>query len=263
MIRLLISDLDHTLLTYDGHHTFISESDLQAVRLLATNSIKLIVASGRDHGFIINCLNEYGVNTDVIGANGSTAIIDNKKIISHLIDNDAMRKTYEYVVKTYPHIYIKASSIDGQEYRYDTLIKTRYKDVYQPISLAAFLLKKDISINRFVISCDEEAEVIIAMNDLKNRFGDYFEFNQSSRNLVDITPKGIDKGKTVAEVIELLGYKKGQVASIGDSPNDISMFKKTGLSFAMASGHQDVINHADHIVESFAQAVQMILRKDV
>jgi Cof subfamily protein (haloacid dehalogenase superfamily) len=263
MIRLLISDLDHTLLTYDGHQTFISESDLQAIRLLATNSVKLIVASGRDHGFILNCLNEYGVNTDVIGANGSTAVIDNKQIISHLIDNDAMKKAYDYVVNTYPHIYIKASSIDGQEYRYDTLIKTRYKDAYQPLSLAEFLAKEDISINRFVVSCDKEEEVIIAMHDLKERFGDYFEFNQSSKNLVDITPKGIDKGKTVAEIIDLLGYEKRQVASIGDSPNDISMFKKTGLSFAMANGHQDVIKNADHIVDSFAQAVEMILRKDV
>lgn len=174
-----------------------------------------------------------------------------------------MRMAYEYVVNTYPHIYIKASSIDGQEYRYDTLIKTRYKDAYQPLSLAEFLAKKDISINRFVVSCDEEKEVVLAMNDLKKRFGSYFEFNQSSKNLVDITPKGIDKGKTVAEIIDLLGYEKKQVASIGDSPNDISMFKMTGVSFAMANGHQDVIEHADHIVDSFAQAVEMILRKDV
>jgi HAD superfamily hydrolase (TIGR01484 family) len=114
-----------------------------------------------------------------------------------------------------------------------------------------------------VVSCDEEKEVVLAMSDLKKRFGSYFEFNQSSKNLVDITPKGIDKGKTVAEIIDLLGYEKKQVASIGDSPNDISMFKMTGVSFAMANGHQDVIEHADHIVDSFAQAVEMILRKDV
>ena len=261
MIKLLISDLDHTLLTYDGQQRFITPRDLQAIKILKKNHIKLIVASGRDHWFILNCLNEYGINTDVIGANGATAIVDNKKIFSHLINNDAMRTVYKYLVNNYPHIYIKASSIDGQEYRYDTLLKTRYKDNYQPLSLKQFLAKKDININRFVISCDEEAEVIVAMNDLKKRFSGYFEFNQSSKNLVDVTPFGVDKGKAVAEVIALLGYKKAQVASIGDSPNDISMFNNTGLSFAMVNGHRDVIKHADHVVESFANAVQIILKK--
>lgn len=261
MIKLLVSDLDHTLLTYENDKTLIKDYDLEVLRRLQDQGIKVIVASGRDHGFIRNCLSSYDLSLDVIGANGSTAVINDEVIISHLVDVDALKMVYEYVVSTYPNIYMKASSIDNQEYRHDTLVKMRYRDVYQPISLKQFLMMEDIKVNRFVVSSEQQELFLEVMADLKDKFSAYFEINQSSSHLMDITPKGIDKGKTVKDVIAYLGFDKSEVASIGDSPNDISMFKNTSISFAMVNGHHDVLNAADHIVDRFADVYEYLIKR--
>ena len=259
MIKMFVSDLDSTLLTHENGNSFIKEDDLEAIRKLHQNNIKLVVASGRMLGYTLRVLNEYKLDLDVIGTNGATAYIDKQLLLSHLLDNKTVKKAFAYLVKEYPEIFIKVSSPDNIEYSYDTLKRIRKNKTDSLIGLEEALNNDSLEMNKIVISIDDEKKFCAMMEDFRNRFSDYFEINQSTKIHMDVTVKGIDKGTTVKELIKSLGYVKEDVASIGDSPNDISMFKYTGISFAMANGHQDVKDNADHIVDSFAQAVQIVL----
>ena len=259
MIKLLISDLDHTLLKHENGSCYIKETDCQALALLKQNNIRFMVASGRNYGFVKDYLNQYGLNGDIIGANGATAFIDQQLVISHLVDNQGLKMIFDYVVANYPKIYMKVSTPDNLEYRYDTLESVYPDDNNSNISLADFLQRSLIMVNRFVVACDSDILFSQIQADLKLRFGMYFEFNQSAKNLMDITPKGVDKGTTVLEVIKLLGYRPHEVAAIGDSYNDISMLQAVGLSFAMRSGEKITQMVADHVVNDVAEAITMII----
>jgi len=47
---------------------------------------------------------------------------------------------------------------------------------------------------------------------------------------IDILPAGINKGKALADVRDLVDIKKENVMAVGDSINDISMFEDCGMS---------------------------------
>jgi len=260
MIKLLISDLDNTLLKHENGFSYIEEVDLQALALLKQAKMRFIVASGRHAGFVQAYLDQYDLVGDIIGANGATAFIDHQLVISHLVDNHGLRSIFDYLAATYPRIYMKVSTPDNQEYRYDTLGKHFADDDKIKVSLTDFLQRSAIQVNRFVVACDNDHLFSQLQDDLKTRFSAYFEFNQSAKNLMDVTPKGIDKGSTVCEVIKLLGYQADEVAAIGDSYNDISMLQAVGLSFAMVNGEDSIKKVADHIVKNVAEAITMIIK---
>lgn len=263
MIKLVISDLDNTLLTHANGQSYITEEDLRAISKLQKQDIKLIIASGRILGFTQKLLAQYQLSFDLIGANGASAYVDDKIILSHHIAKDKALLMYEYLVNKYSRILINAGGDDSVEYIYDSLSQKNSRDTSMRISLKDALLNSTIAINKILISNNDPLTFDQLIDDIKANFSDHFDIHQSGKVLIDITAKGVDKGKTVREIIEHLGYRKEQVAAIGDSPNDISMFNEANVSFAMLNGHPEVVEEADYAVESFAEAVDMIIKKDI
>jgi hydroxymethylpyrimidine pyrophosphatase-like HAD family hydrolase len=62
-----------------------------------------------------------------------------------------------------------------------------------------------------------------------------------------------------------LGVSTAEVAVIGDMQNDLPMFAKSGLSFAMGNATEDVKKRARFVTASneedgFAQAIEIVLK---
>jgi hypothetical protein len=66
---------------------------------------------------------------------------------------------------------------------------------------------------------------------------------------------------------ELLNTAVDQIATIGDMPNDVLMFRKSGISIAMGNASPEVQKSATYVTasneqEGFAEAmVKFVLRK--
>ena len=83
----------------------------------------------------------------------------------------------------------------------------------------------------------------------------------------DITPPGHDKGTFVEAMAKRLGIPTSGVAVIGDMENDLPMFAKGGLSFAMGNASDDIKRHATHVTTSneedgFAKAMDVLLKEN-
>jgi Cof subfamily protein (haloacid dehalogenase superfamily) len=81
---------------------------------------------------------------------------------------------------------------------------------------------------------------------------------------LDVTHPDANKGFVVLALSKMLGIRVDQIATIGDMPNDISMFKQSGLSIAMGQSTDEVKNAATHTTtssedEGFANAVDRYL----
>ena len=62
-----------------------------------------------------------------------------------------------------------------------------------------------------------------------------------------------------------LGISTDAVATIGDMQNDLAMFAKSGVSFAMGNATDDVKKHATHVTDTnerdgFARAIETVLK---
>jgi Cof subfamily protein (haloacid dehalogenase superfamily) len=81
---------------------------------------------------------------------------------------------------------------------------------------------------------------------------------------LDITHPDANKGTVVARLSTLLSIPTAEIATLGDMPNDVLMFRKSGLSIAMGNASAEVQAQADLVTDSyndegFAKAIERFI----
>ena len=83
---------------------------------------------------------------------------------------------------------------------------------------------------------------------------------------LDVTHPDANKGGVVAALARMLKLRPEEIATIGDMPNDVSMFEKGGLAIAMGQSSDEVKGAAHEVTtssedEGFANAVERFVLK--
>ena len=83
-----------------------------------------------------------------------------------------------------------------------------------------------------------------------------------------IVDKNICKGTALRDLAERMGSSAKKFVTIGDSENDIDMFQKSGLSFAVANAPDHVKKEADIVLKNsfgdgLAEAIDYLLKNDL
>ena len=87
----------------------------------------------------------------------------------------------------------------------------------------------------------------------------HIESYVSSKYTIDITNKDNSKGNAINELCKARGISLKDIFVIGDSYNDISMFKITDNSFVMSEADDFVKNKAKNVVSSVKEAIEIIM----
>jgi Cof subfamily protein (haloacid dehalogenase superfamily) len=70
---------------------------------------------------------------------------------------------------------------------------------------------------------------------------------------LDVTHPDANKGEVVERLARYLKVPAARIATIGDQPNDVLMFKRSGLSIAMGNASEEVQRQADFVTTSFGE----------
>lgn len=78
---------------------------------------------------------------------------------------------------------------------------------------------------------------------------------------LDVTHPDANKGAVVHALARMLNIDPHEIATLGDMPNDISMFEQSGVSIAMGQSSDEVKRAATHVTssseeEGFASAIE-------
>lgn len=97
--------------------------------------------------------------------------------------------------------------------------------------------------------------------DLQAQFGAHVSAARSQPYYVDVTHPQANKGVVVARLSEHASVPLSQVVTLGDQPNDVLMFKRSGMSIAMGNASAEVRGAATFVTasneeEGFAKAVE-------
>ena len=76
--------------------------------------------------------------------------------------------------------------------------------------------------------------------------------SNSRKALIEMGPRGIDKGTGLAAVAEVLGVDRADVVAFGDMPNDVPMLEWAGRGYAMADGHAEALAAAAFVADECA-----------
>lgn len=271
MIQLIVSDMDGTLL--DNKLT-VSEGNQLAIQAAEENGIKFMVATGRGYTEAVPALTEAGISCPMISVNGAQTYDKNGQLIDSIgIDKKDIREILAFTKANglYTELVMSSGVYSNDKLQYvetlTHLLKTTNPHTSYKMALVLALGRMDQFNMNYV---DEYEEVLADDKDLalkvlvfsnqgqtelqsvRDEFGtdSQLVITSSFFNNIEINHVDAQKGIALERVAKKLNIPMEKVMSIGDNFNDVSMLKRTGVSFAMANAEDGVKERAKYMTAS-------------
>jgi Cof subfamily protein (haloacid dehalogenase superfamily) len=108
---------------------------------------------------------------------------------------------------------------------------------------------------------DDLERVAKCEKDVQQAGGSHISAARSQPYYLDVTHPQANKGGVVLAMSKLLNIPAEAIATIGDMPNDVLMFEKSGVSIAMGNASSEVQASATYVTssneeEGFANAIE-------
>lgn len=257
MIRLVVSDLDGTLLN-DEH--IVSKENKKAINELENKDIKFCIATGRLNASAKVIARELGGSYNIISCNGAliksadgseriyiNSLKNNKAIaIAELLES--MNQRYHFY--TEDSVYSKTLSNSALCYHEQNLKNNDNKEDIRIVICEDIVKKAGIvqDILKFIIFFEDENDSQEIMNKLIEIEG--IDISQSGTKNLEIMNKNVSKGNAIKIVSDMYKIPTSEIMVLGDQKNDLSMFEIAGVKVAMANGNSRLKTAADFITKS-------------
>jgi Cof subfamily protein (haloacid dehalogenase superfamily) len=258
-ISLLIADVDGTLVTKEK---ILTERARQAVRRLGEAGIAFAITSGRPPRGISMLIEPLQLTTPIAAFNGGMFVHPDLSIIDqHVLPADVTARVIPI---------IEAHGLDVWLYRgAEWFVRRRnaphvdreeWTVKFPPTVVSSFEGLLDNVVKITGVSDDLDA-VARCEADTRREAGPQVSAARSQPYYLDVTHPDANKGTVVRRFSEFLSIPSEQIATIGDQPNDVLMFEKSGLSIAMGNASPEVQRSAHYVTssyeeEGFANAVE-------
>jgi Cof subfamily protein (haloacid dehalogenase superfamily) len=259
MIELLLADVDGTLVTHDKE---LTERARQAVRKLQEAGIAFAITSGRPPRGMSMLVEPLAITTPIAGFNGGMFV---RPDMSPIEVKALPAEIVPQVVSLIEARRLDAWIYQGNEWfvrKVDAphVAREQWTVRFAP-TVAKDLSPLTAGVVKIVGVGDDLPAVEACERDLRERFGDRVSAARSQPYYVDVTHPDANKGDVVRYLSQKLGIPAEKIATIGDMPNDVLMFARSGLSIAMGNASPDVQRAARRVTssndqEGFANAVE-------
>jgi Cof subfamily protein (haloacid dehalogenase superfamily) len=261
-IKLVVSDVDGTLLTRDKR---ITDAAKAAVAKLRAANIGFTIVSSRPTVGMTFLIEPLALSLPFGSFNGSS-IVDPKlkPLEQHLVPASVVKRSLAVLQKFGTDIWLFSHDqwlIRDPKAEYVGLERRAIRHAPTVVSDFAPYLE---SVSKIVGASSDPALLQRCEHAIHEAVGDEATAVRSQTFYLDITPPGYDKGTFVEAIAKRVGIPTSSVATIGDMENDLPMFAKSELSFAMRGAADEIKRHATHVTasnedEGFAKAIEMIL----
>jgi Cof subfamily protein (haloacid dehalogenase superfamily) len=266
-IRLLLADVDGTLLTQDK---VLTEAAKGVVRDLHHAGIALAITSGRPPRGMSMLIEPLALKGAIAGFNGGVFVNPDLSVIeSRTLDPAAAKQTLElildqgldawvYTEKDWlirdpdaPHVARETWTV-----KFDAKVVPSFTDAHLAHAVKIVGVSDDLDL---VAACEKTAQDALNGKASAARSQPYY---------LDVTHPEANKGTVVETLSRLTNIPPAQIATMGDMPNDVLMFRKSGFSIAMGNSSDDVKAHASAVTDSnenegFAKAVRKFVLRPV
>lgn len=265
-ISLVLADVDGTLVTEDKVLTKRAQS---AVSALQRAGIHFAITSGRPPRGMAMLLDALRLETPIAGFNGGLFVAPDLTIIGQkTLPGDVAAKSIEMM---------RAHGLDVWVYRGNDWLITKADAPH--VAREAWTVKFEPTIVADVGETLDHVAKIVGVSDDHDKvqrceaaarvaLGDRATAARSQPYYLDVTHKDANKGAVVEFLSQYLKVPAAEIATIGDQPNDVLMFKRSGFSIAMGNAPDQVKTQASVTTDSyndegFAKAMERFILEPV
>lgn len=239
----LLSDVDNTLVntSYPRKNNLpiprISERNIQAIQYFIEQGGTFTAATGRSITFFEEYARQVPMNAPCVLFNG--AAIYDYRTHEYLETLMMPENTMEHVKEIYQHFPTIAVEIFDKENVY-LFQPNQYSVEHHRITNAPVqevMSINDLPVSMLKVIFDETHEVLCAVKDwiLSQDWASEMEVVFSDQTLLELIPKGTDKGTMVKRLAEILKLSPDHIYCAGDADNDVSMLTFAKEGFAPAN----------------------------
>jgi Cof subfamily protein (haloacid dehalogenase superfamily) len=264
-IRLVIADVDGTLV---NSQKALTERSVEAVRSLHEAGIAFAITSGRPPRGMQMLIEPLALETPISAFNGGLIVEPDLSVIEARTIPDELAPA---IVSQLDGAGLDAwlyrgSDWDVRDVDAPHVAREAATVQFEPTVVASFDgIENEIA--KVVGVSDDHALVESTAELVQREFGGKVSASRSQPYYLDITHPRANKGEVVLFLSERLGIPPEQIATIGDGPNDVLMFDRSGLSIAMGQSDPEVKRAAQLVTtgnddEGFANAMERFVLAD-
>lgn len=238
--KLLALDMDGTVL--DDQENITAENK-RWIQKAVEQGIILCFASGREIQSIRPYMEELGLTTPVVAANGSEVWESPDRLYKrHLIDAEWIER---FVALAKRHdLWMWVTGVEGKYSLHNW--RPEHLHTHQWLKFGFHLDNDHLR--------QELYETLASWGVL--------EITNSHPHNLECNPKGINKASGLLDVCEIVGIDMSEVLAMGDSTNDTAMLRAAGKGIAMGNAQEQVKKIADAVTLSHEEhGVAQVIRE--
>jgi Cof subfamily protein (haloacid dehalogenase superfamily) len=258
-ISLLLADVDGTLVTREK---VLTDRAKAAVVALRQAGIRFAITSGRPPRGMAMLTGPLGIDTPIAAFNGGLFCHpDLTPIEERRLPGDVARDVVGMMLDNKLDAWLYAGNEWFVHWRDAPHVAREQKTVqFEPTVARDFGARIDRAI-KIVGVTDDKDRIETCARKVRERFGTKVSAALSQPYYLDVTHPRANKGSVVDDMSRALNIHADEIATIGDMPNDVDMFRKSGFAIAMGNASHDVKDEADAVThdcdnEGFAEAVE-------
>jgi len=259
-VKVVIADVDGTLVTQEK---VLTKRAAEAVLRLHEAGIQFSVTSGRPPRGMAMLIDPLKLNQPLAAFNGGVLI--QPDLTTVVSQNFLPAGVPEKVIEA-----IESHGLDVWVYtdrewcvrdaNAAHVAREQWTVKFPPtvVKMFAGLLGR---VAKIVGVSDDFDRVAKCEKDVQQAGGAHISAARSQPYYLDVTHPQANKGEVVLAISRLLNIPVEGIATIGDMPNDVLMFEKSGVSIAMGNASPEVQASATYVTstneeEGFAKAIE-------
>ena len=266
-VRLVVADVDGTLLTPEKLLTPWARA---VVRRITEAGIGFTITSGRPPRGMKMLIDELQLKDPIAAFNGGAVVRPDLSVVrEHLVPETAAQPVIDVLTKHKLDVWLYGDRDWYVTSRHGLHVdREEWTVTFPPTVVPTYERLLDRVVKIVGVTDDEEA-MARCVTEVQQRFGTRVAAALSQPYYLDVTHPKANKGEVVSALSALLAVPTAQIATIGDMPNDVLMFRNSGVSIAMGNAKPDVQRAAAFVTtsnteEGFARAMErFVLRGQV
>jgi Cof subfamily protein (haloacid dehalogenase superfamily) len=247
-VRLVIADVDGTLVTPDKVLTPRCSAAVQAVMQAG---IAFTITSGRPPRGMKMLIDALRLQHPIAAFNGGVLVNPDLSVLrQYFIPADVAEQVIQKISQagldawlyTDTEWYVNrahAAHVDREEWtvKFPPVVVNSYDALLGRVA-------------KIVGVSNDNAAVAACERDVQHEFGQQVSAARSQPYYLDVTHPNANKGTVVRMLSGILAVPEEEIATIGDMPNDILMFARSGISIAMGQASDEVKHAAKFVTAS-------------
>ena len=258
-IQLVIADVDGTLVTHDK---IITKRAEQAVAALQDAGIAFAITSGRPPRGMKMVADQLQLTEPVAAFNGGVFVNPDMSVVQeNYLPADVARDVINSISSHGLDVWLYTDH-DWFVHKLDAphVAREEWTVKFPPIVTDSF--EDKLGKVAKIVGCSDDYDLVARCEkDVQQLVGTRASAARSQPYYLDVTHPKANKGEVVLFLAEHMKIPVENIATIGDMPNDVLMFKKSGVSIAMGNASDEVKRQATYVTDSneqegFAKAME-------